>query len=177
MANTTIVPIINTVINSSNSSSAHAQEQCVLAVQPETISSTGEKTEADCLSLIRQSLVSKGISSQPQGTIPNSWRSGTKKQYKVYLDKWQLYAIQWDVDPLHPTLNHALNFLQELYEKGLGYGCINTARSALSSLIILDGSMTVGMHPLVQRFVKGVFQSRPALPRYTSTWDTSIVLC
>ena len=177
MANTTIVPIINTVINSSNSSSAHAQEQCALAVQPETISSTGEKTEADCLSLIRQSLVSKGISSQPQGTILNSWRSGTKKQYKVYLDKWQLYAIQWDVDPLHPTLNHALNFLQELYEKGLGYGCINTARSALSSLIILDGSMTVGMHPLVQRFVKGVFQSRPALPRYTSTWDTSIVLC
>ena len=156
MANTTIVPIINTVINSSNSSSAHAQEQCALVVQPETISSTGEKTEADCLSLIRQSLVSKGISSQPQGTILNSWRSGTKKQYKVYLDKWQLYAIQWDVDPLHPTLNHALNFLQELYEKGLGYGCINTARSALSSLIILDGSMTVGMHPLVQRFVKGV---------------------
>ena len=88
----------------------------------------------------------------------------------------QLYVNQWDVDPLHPTLSHVLHFLQELYEKGLGYSCINTARSALSSFIILDGNMTVGMHPLVQRFVKGVFQSRPALPRYTSTWDTSIVL-
>ena len=33
-----------------------------------------------------------------------------------------------------------------------------------------------GNHPLVQRFLKGAFQTRPAFPRNTSTWDTSIVL-
>lgn len=135
-----------------------------------------EKKLIDGLSHIRQSLTSKGISSQAQATILLSWRSGTQKQYKVFLDKWQLYANQWDVDPLHPTLNQVLNFLQELYQQGLSYSSINTARSALSSFITLEGNMTVGMHPLVQRYVKGVFQSRPALPRYTSTWDTSVVL-
>ena len=35
---------------------------------------------------------------------------------------------------------------------------------------------TVGRHPLVQRLIKGVFQTRPSLPRYKSTWDTSQVL-
>ena len=69
-----------------------------------------------------------------------------------------------------------LDFLQELYERGLGYGCLNTARSALSSFIILEGNVTVGNHPLVQRFLKGVYQNRPALSCYTSTWDTSVVL-
>ena len=59
---------------------------------------------------------------------------------------------------------------------GLSYSALNTARSALSSFIILDSDATIGTHPLVQRFMKGVFQMRPAVPRYTSTWDTSVVL-
>ena len=73
------------------------------------------------------------------------------------------------MDPLHPPVKDVLEFLQELYERGLGYSCPNIARSALSSFIVLDGNVTVGNHPLVQRFLKGVFQTRPAFPRYTST--------
>lgn len=40
----------------------------------------------------------------------------------------------------------------------------------------MPGNITVGKHPLVRRFVKGVFQLRPALPRYVDTWDVNIVL-
>ncbi|KAK3727522.1 hypothetical protein QZH41_009982 [Actinostola sp. cb2023] len=61
-----------------------------------------------------------------------------------------------------------LDFLQGLYDSGLGYSCINTARSALSTLIVLDNNVTIGTHPLVQRFVRGVFQARPALPKQCS---------
>ena len=60
--------------------------------------------------------------------------------------------------PLHSPVNNVLKFLQELYERGLGYSCLNTARSALSSFIVLKGHVTVGNHPLVQQFLKGVFQ-------------------
>ena len=80
------------------------------------------------------------------------------------------------MDPLYPPVKDVWKFLQELYERSLGHSCLNTARSALSSFIVLDGNVTVGNHPLVQRFLKGVFQTRPAFPRYTSAWDTSIVL-
>ena len=116
------------------------------------------------------------MSQATQDTILNSRRTATQKQYLVYLEKWQLFADRRAVDPLYPPVNDVLEFLQELYERGLGYSCLNTARRALSSFIVLDGNVTLGNHPLVQRFLKGVFQTRPAFPRYTSTWDTSIVL-
>ena len=128
------------------------------------------------MSLIRRSLLNKGISPESQATILNSWRSGTQKQYRVFLNKWQSYADQRDADPLYPTLNQVLDFLQELYQQGFSYSGINTARSTLSAFIVLEGTFTVGMHPMVQRFMEGVFQARPALPKYQATWDTSVVL-
>ena len=69
-----------------------------------------------------------------------------------------------------------LDFLTELYEQGQQYSSLNTARSALSSVIVLAGDVPIGKHPLVCRFLKGVFQERPALPRYVDTWDISLVL-
>lgn len=35
---------------------------------------------------------------------------------------------------------------------------------------------TVGQHPLICRLIKGVFQARPPLPRYSHTWDVQNVL-
>ena len=34
----------------------------------------------------------------------------------------------------------------------------------------------MGQHPLVSRFLKGVFNCRPLAPRYTTTWDIDVVL-
>ena len=68
-----------------------------------------------------------------------------------------------------------MEFLTELYESGLGYSAINSARSALSTFILIEG-FTAGNHPLVKRFTKGVFNLRPALPRNLVTWDTSLVI-
>ena len=73
-------------------------------------------------------------------------------------------------------MSKVLDFLTELYDQGLGYSGINTARCALSSLIVMEGNMTIGKHPLVQRLVRGVYQKRPSLPRYKNTWDTNKVL-
>ena len=62
-----------------------------------------------------------------------------------------------------------------LFHKGLGYSSLNSARSALSTFISIDGQ-SVGSHPLMRRFMKGVFNLRPALPRNEVTWDTNVVL-
>ena len=37
-------------------------------------------------------------------------------------------------------------------------------------------SKKVGQHPLVTRFLRGVFNSRPPAPQNTCTWDVDIVL-
>ena len=68
-----------------------------------------------------------------------------------------------------------IKFLTELYNKGQGYSAINTARSALSTFLGMDGT-TIGNAQFVKRFLKGVFELRPSKPRYSFIWDVNIVL-
>lgn len=60
----------------------------------------------------------------------------------------------------------------------MGYSALNTARSALSTMIFVHSNehSSFGQHPLVCRFMKGTFESRPSLPRYQDTWDVTVVL-
>ena len=63
-----------------------------------------------------------------------------------------------------------------LHEKGLSYTTINTARSAISAITLSEDKDTVGCHPLVSRFMKGIYKGSPPTPRYQSTWDVQPVL-
>ena len=62
-----------------------------------------------------------------------------------------------------------------LFETNLSYSSLNTARSALSTTITVDG-IPIGSQPLVVRFLKGVFNLRPPVPGYKKVWDVSIGL-
>lgn len=73
-------------------------------------------------------------------------------------------------------MSDIINFLSETFHRGVGYGCLNTARGALSSLGIMVDGCRAGNHPLVIRFMKGVFNLRPPMPKYTETWDVQPVL-
>lgn len=75
---------------------------------------------------------------------------------------------------MNPTLQQVLEFLS-FQSKTVGYSAVATARSALSSFIKIDG-VKVGDHPLVSPFMSGLFNQKPALPRYTETWNPQIVL-
>ena len=39
-----------------------------------------------------------------------------------------------------------------------------------------NGSTPIGQHPLVSRLMKGIYNSRPPEPQYSTTWDVSSVL-
>jgi hypothetical protein len=58
------------------------------------------------------------------------------------------------------------------YGNRLGYSGINTVRSALSALLSLGYTDSLGEY----RLMKGVFNQRPALPRYQHIWDVNSVL-
>ena len=105
----------------------------------------------------------------------HAWRSGTKKQYAVFLQRWDVYCAQENIQVFAPILGNILQFLWELFQSGLSYSALNMARSALSSIITLDG-VPAGQHMLVVKFMKSAFQQRPALPRNTVIWDVDIVL-
>ena len=63
-----------------------------------------------------------------------------------------------------------------MFELGVGYSSAGTARSALSSVLIMENGIPIGKHPLVQHFMKGIFNLRPALPRQFAVWDLDVVL-
>ena len=105
-----------------------------------------------------------------------SWRPSTRKQYACYLTKWQAFCTDWSCDPFRPFVNLVLQFLTSLYEAGLGYSTINTARSALSTVVFMPDNCTIGSHPLIIRFIKGIFELRTPKPRHTHTWDVGEVL-
>lgn len=107
----------------------------------------------------------------------NSWRASTKKQYDSHMKKWLDFLIRKSInisDSL--TITVVLEFLTELFDRGYSYSTINSARSFLSSILPSINGLTVGSDPLIRRFMRGVFIDRPNLPRYTETWDVSIVL-
>ena len=80
------------------------------------------------------------------------------------------------MDPISSNVTEGINFLAELYDDGLSYSSISTARSALSTLMQLQDGENFGSNTLASRFMKGVFIQRPALPRYKEIWDVSVVL-
>ena len=73
-------------------------------------------------------------------------------------------------------MNDVVEFLTEQYHNGLGYSALNTVRSALSSLGISFNGVSAGAHPLIVRFMKGVFNLRPPVSRYSHIWDVDKVL-
>ena len=53
---------------------------------------------------------------------------------------------------------------------------MNTVRSALSQVLHIPTGVPLGELPTVKQFLKGVFQEKPTLPRYSVTWDPAMLL-
>ncbi|CAH3179081.1 unnamed protein product, partial [Porites lobata] len=71
---------------------------------------------------------------------------------------------------------NCVGFLVTLHDKGLKYSTLNTARSAISAVILPTNNHTIGTHPLVSRFMRGIYKSNPPTPRYHTTWNVQTVL-
>ena len=86
-----------------------------------------------------------------------------------------MFCKSQNINKFNTSIENGIDFLVSPYEKGLGYSAINTTRSALSSVLDFPGGHTFGTHPLVTRFLKGVFELKPSIPRYTTIWDVGTV--
>ena len=102
-----------------------------------------------------------------------------KSRGVLSLFKLILFCTKRQADPICPTISMAVDFLTSLYDEEMSYSSINSARCALSASLEespTSAYSTFREHPDVKRFMKGIFQSRPPLPRYCKTWDVNLVL-
>ena len=105
-----------------------------------------------------------------------SWRSKTSKSYDSLFRRWASWCHELSADPFSAPVTDVANFLVDLHSKGYKYNSINAYRSAISSVHEKVEGSDVGQHPTISRLMKGIFNDRPPLPRYTSTWDVQTVL-
>lgn len=121
-----------------------------------------------------------GISANIADVILSSWRQGTIKQYNVFLKKWTEFCLSRQTNSLSSSVPLVLEFLHHLYTQGYSYSSLNTARSALSALCLSSQahseSDAIGKHPLVCRYIKGVFQEKPPTPKFSEIWPVDQVL-
>ena len=113
-----------------------------------------------------------------KGCLRSYWLHG-KKELRNNESAWKQFC-RWchkkSVNPFSCHLDSILPCLSDLYEKGLQYKTINSHRSAISMTHLPIDNVCAGAHPLVSRLMKGIFNLRPAVPKYLKTWDVSVVL-
>jgi len=105
-----------------------------------------------------------------------SWRPSTTKAYNKYIQQWCTFCDEQTIDRLDSSPVNVVNFLAERFQSGVSHSTVNLARSAVSAFVSSAGGVSVGSHPLVVRLMKGVFESRPSLPKYQTTWNVDIVI-
>ena len=100
----------------------------------------------------------------------------TEKQYNRHIKKVVEFCAKRNEDTIQATDKTRIEFLTEYYDAGVGYSSVNSERSALSSIIKPVNNVFLAGAALVCRFMEGVFNLRPALPRYVTNWTVSEVL-
>ena len=119
----------------------------------------------------------KGFSNQTAEVMLQSRRESTHQQYNSYLTEWIRYCNQNSIDVTHATVPQALDFLDSLrVSRNLGYNALNTARSALSSILQSPDGIPFGQNTYVKAYMKGTFNLKPPTPRYNAIWDPDILL-
>ena len=128
------------------------------------------------LATIRQSYSEAGISQPAQTLLVAAWRDGTSKAYASAWQRWASWCRERKLNPIQASVESILEFLSSEFNLGRAYRTLNVYRSAISSTHPKIDSLRVGEHPLVVQLLKGAYNLRPPLPRYSSTWDVSLVV-
>ena len=125
----------------------------------------------------REFVHSLKLSKEAQDIMLASWSDSTLKQYGSAARKWLQYCNDKLVNPYKANINQIIEFMTNTFNTTtMQYSSMNTIRSMLSSIVEPCEGITVGSHPLVKRFMKGIFKLRPSLPKYTVTYDAEKVL-
>ncbi|GFN80793.1 tyrosine recombinase [Plakobranchus ocellatus] len=133
-----------------------------------------EETGPAGLQSLRSRFEATGLNDDAIHFVMNSWRPNTAKSYSTYIKKWLDYIASNNIQDI--MIATFANFLSTLYIHGNGYSTINLARSAVAAFLAPGGFVGFGTHPIITKLLRGVFHKRPALSKYTSTWNVDVVI-
>ena len=128
------------------------------------------------MEVIRNRLRQLGFSDGVVSILLGGTRDSTNAAYASAWKHWLDWCRGGSKDPLSNDLVQFIEFLAHLFKSGKSYSTINICRSSLSSTLDpIDGS-NIGKHPIVNRFMRAIYNQNPPRPRYSSTWNVDTVL-
>ena len=78
---------------------------------------------------------SKSMSRDALEILSASWRMGTEKRYNTHVESFVKFCRERYTDPIQATTEMGIEFLTEYFKTVVGYSSVNSARSAVSSII------------------------------------------
>ena len=135
-----------------------------------------KKLQAGCMAHLWVKLTNEGFSQKVSDILLSSWRKKTASQYESAWKAWSGWCSEREINPFSTTLGNILEFLADLFYKGFKFRTLGVYRSAISSNHETVDGFVIGKHPMMAKFMKGVFSLRPPEPKYFVTWDVRQVL-
>lgn len=105
--------------------------------------------------------------------MESSIRNTTKKAYDVAWKQWAKWCEERNISPISKAINPILEYLSDLWTRGLAYNTINIHRSMLATTLDFDG---IRGNQLVKQLLKAMYDTRPPRPKYSTTWPIENVL-
>lgn len=135
--------------------------------------------EFNLLQIIWQAINQTGLSESVAEICMEGMAKSTKQQYESHLQHLRDFCKVNGKEFMPIKLETALDFLKKLFDEGKSYSTINSARSAISQTLRianLPNNQKLGDHPVVHRFMTGIYRLRPPKPKYEATWDVKPLL-
>lgn len=177
LAQPMLVPVLDGTSNGHSAPSLPIQVVADVPVGGGSSIDEGRVHPSNRLAALRSCLEERGFPEKVIELILGATRSNTHSAYQSAWVAWSSWCSQRNHNPLSSGVKEVLNFLSDYFHSGKSYSTVNVARSMLSSTLSLSSeNLEVGRNPLVVNLMKGVYNEKPPEPRYTNTWDPSVVL-
>lgn len=105
--------------------------------------------------------------------LDSALRSSSKKKYGTYWKQWNCFCSKNGI--ILASATNIVNFLGELYDRKMSYSTIKVAKSALGHVVELPPYRTIGDHPMIIKFMKGLFNLNPPRTKVGFVWDVKIL--
>ena len=136
---------------------------------------TNEQLPTGSMLLLAKILRQQGFDKGTISLVMDAWRPSTKKTYTTYLRQWITFCVHRKISVFNPKLQQVCTFLRSLADEGLGYRAMNTARSALATILPMFEVYEMGKHPVICWIIKGVYERNPPKVKYMGFWDVNKV--
>ena len=177
LARAAVVSNPSGVTSGLSSSVTNSGRNNLLAVRSASNTSYVENPPTSCMAAVRSRLQTTGLSPEVCKIMLASWRTSTQKRYEGPWQQWAGWCMQRNKCPFSAPVADVLDFLSEQFnDRNLAYRTVGVYKACISQMHDPVDGLQLGSLPLVSRFMKGIFQLRPATPRVCTTWQVGPVL-